>query len=152
MAKYPHRVFEMFDFRDEAISALTPKAARPETESINSELWNFKCLAVSQSANLTHVGFKQDQFLKEDIVRDLRNDFAQLTDKLAIGSKILLDFTGLNSFSPASIDALISFNKNLRHKGSRIVLCGLDSTVRDYFYTPADENPIRGKNTSVQNM
>jgi hypothetical protein len=151
MAKHSHRVFEMYDFRDEAVRALTPKAARHDTEAINSEFWNFKCLAASRSANLMHVGFKQDQFLKEDIVSDLRKDFAQLTDKLAIGSKILLDFTGLNSFSPASIDTLVSFNKNLRHKGSRIVLCCLDSTVRDSFFPPADEDPIHGKNASVHN-
>lgn len=124
----------MYDFRDEAVRALTPKAARHVTEAINSESWNFKFLAASQSANVTHVGFKQDQSLKEYIVGDLRKDFAQLTNKLGIGSKILLDFTGINSFSPASIDTLVSFNKNLRHKGSRIVLCCLDSGVRDSFF------------------
>jgi len=134
MAKYPHRTFEMYDFRDEAVSALTPKAASPVTEAIKSEFWNFKCLAASQSANVTLVGFKQDQPSKEDIVGDLHKDFAQLTNKLGIGSKILLDFTGLDSFSPAAIDLLVSFKTHLRHKGSRIVLCCLDSAVRNSFF------------------
>ena len=33
MAKYRHRIFEMYEFRDEAVRALTPKLARPVTEA-----------------------------------------------------------------------------------------------------------------------
>ena len=32
MAKYAHRVFEMYDFRDEAVRALMPKSVNPVTE------------------------------------------------------------------------------------------------------------------------
>ena len=134
MAKYRHRIFEMYDFHDEAVRALTPKAGSPVTEAIKSEPWDFKILAASQSENVTHVAFKQTQPHKDDAVSELRKDFAQLTDKLAVGSKILLNFRGLNLFSTDSIDTLVSFNKNLRHKGSRMVLCCLDPAVRNSFF------------------
>ena len=124
----------MYDFRDEAVRALTPKTASPVTDAIDSESWDFKLLAASRSASVTHVGFKKAQAFRDYAVSDLRKDFAQLTDKLAINSKVLLDFTGLNTFSTASIDMLISFKKNLRHKGSRIVLCCLNSAVHDSFF------------------
>ena len=42
MAKYRHRIFEMYEFRDEATRALTPKSARPATEATAPESWTFK--------------------------------------------------------------------------------------------------------------
>ena len=87
MAKYPHRVFEMYDFRDEAIRALTPKADNPATEAIDSESWDFELLAASQAAGMTHVAFMQAQTVGDDAASDLRKDFAQLSNKLSIGSK-----------------------------------------------------------------
>lgn len=134
MAKRRHRVFDMYDFHDEAVRALTPKSSSPVAEAINPESWDFTLLNASQSASVTHVSFKQTQKLRDDAVSDLRKDFAQLTNKLGIGSKILLDFTGLDSFSTASLDMLVTFNQNLRHKGSRIVLCCLNSAVRKSFF------------------
>jgi STAS domain-containing protein len=134
MAKYRHRIFEMYDFRDEAVHALTPKTASPVPDAIDSESWDFKFLNASRAANVMHVGFKEDCALRNGAAYDLREDFAQLTDKLSIDSKVLLDFTGLNSFSAASIDMLVIFSKNLRHKGSRMALCCLNPTVRDSFF------------------
>ncbi len=124
----------MYDFRDEAVSALKPKTASPAIQAKFSESWDFEFLDASQSASVTHVGFKKSQGFTDDTTSELRRDFAKLTDKLAIGSKVLLDFTGLNAFSTASIDTLVSFDKHLRHKGSRMVLCCLDSAVRDSFF------------------
>lgn len=134
VAKYRHRVFEMYDFRDEALCALKPKAASPATDEIDSEPWDFTLLAASRRASVTHVSFKEAQDLSDDVASDLRKDFAQLTDKLTSDSKLLLDFTGLSAISTDSIDTLVTFNKNLRHKGSRMVLCCLDSAVRDSFF------------------
>jgi len=135
MTKYPHRIFEIYEFHDEAVRALGPKAASPTIETKSSESWCFEYLNASQTENVTHVGFKKTQSYTDDTSGELSRDFAKLTGKLAIGSKILVDFTGLSSFSSASIDSLVSFNKNLRHKGSRVVLCCLDPTVRDSFFS-----------------
>ena len=134
MAKCRHRIFEMYEFHDEAIGALTPKIARPVTEASAPESWSFKHLAVSRSACVTHVKFKRSQTFGEETVSDLREDFAQLADKLVRDSKVLLDFAGVKSFWPASIDTLVLFNKKLRNNGSRIVLCCLDPAVRDSFF------------------
>ena len=134
MAKYRHRIFEMYEFRDEATRALTPKSARPVTEATASESWTFKHLAVSRSASVAHVQFKRAQAFGEETANDLRVDFSQLADKLVRDSKVLLDFVGVKSFCAAAIDELILFKQKLRTKGSRIALCSLDRTVHQSFF------------------
>ena len=134
MAKYRHRIFEMYEFRDEAIRALTPKTVCPVTEPTAPESWALKHLAVSRSASVTHVEFKKAQTFGKETVSDLRNDFAQLADRLARDSKVLLDFAGVKSICAASIEQLVLFNQKLRIKGSRIALCCLDPTVRECFF------------------
>ena len=134
MAKYRHRIFEMYEFRDEATRALTPKSARPVTEATAPESWTFKHLTVSRSAGVAHVQFKSAQAFGEETVNDLRVDFSQLADRLVRDSKVLLDFVGVKSFCAASIDELILFNQKLRTKGSRIALCRLDPTVHQSFF------------------
>ena len=140
MAKYRHRIFEMYEFRDEATRALTPKSARPVTEATAPESWTFKHLAVSHSASVAHVQFKRAQAFGEETANDLRVDFSQLADKLVRDSKVLLDFGGVKSFCAAAIDELILFNQKLRTKGSRIALCSLDSSVQQSFFTRNNGN------------
>ena len=41
MANYRHRIFEMYEFRNEAIRALTPKSAHPVTEATTLESWTY---------------------------------------------------------------------------------------------------------------
>jgi anti-anti-sigma regulatory factor len=134
MAKYQHRTFEMYDFRDEAIYALTSKAPRSETGTIAPESWDFSQLAASHSESVTHVEFKRLQAIGNDSAGQLRKDLAQLTDKLVSDSKVLLDFTGVKSFCAASIEALVQFNQNLRHRGSRMVLCCLEPAAKKSFF------------------
>ena len=140
MAKYRHRIFEMYEFLDEATCALTPKSARPVTEATAPESWTFKHLAVSRSASVTHVQFKRAQTFGEETASDLGEDFSQLADKLARDSKVLLDFAGVTSFSSASIDALDLFKRKLQIKGSRIALCCLDPAVRQSFFESSNEH------------
>ena len=134
MAKHRHAIFEMYEFRDEAIRALTPKTAHPVTEATASESSTFKHLVVSRAAAVTQVEFKRAQTLGDEIVRDLREDFAQLADTLVRDSKVVLDFAGVKSFCTASIQALVIFDKKLRIKGSRIALCCLEPAARESFF------------------
>jgi anti-anti-sigma regulatory factor len=134
MAKYRHRVFEMYGLRDEALNALKPSVNGTPLKSDDCETWDLNLLAASHSANLTRVEFKQSRAAGEVDENDLRNDLARLSEKLEIDSKVLFDFTGLDSISPASVDTLTSFNKNLRHKGSRMVICCLETAVRESFF------------------
>ncbi len=53
MAKYHHRIFEMYEFRDEALRALTPRTNRAVSDAAVSESWTFTHLAVSNSASVT---------------------------------------------------------------------------------------------------
>ena len=143
MAKYRHRIFEMYEFHDEAIGALTAKIARPVTEASAPESWSFKHLAVSRSACVTHVKFKRSQTFGKETVSDLREDFAQLADKLVRDSKVLLDFAGVKSFWPASIDTLVLFNKKLRNKkdgtSTLIQIYNDDTTTVDHKRTVSDD-------------
>jgi anti-anti-sigma regulatory factor len=134
MAKYRHRIFEMYEFRDEATRALTPKSARPDTEATAPESWTFKHLAVSRSASVTHVRFKRAQTFGEETVGDLREDLSQLADRLVRDSRVLFNFAGVMSFGSASIEALALFNRTLQIKGSQIALCCLDLAVHQSFF------------------
>jgi anti-anti-sigma regulatory factor len=134
MAKYRHRVFEMYEFRDEAICALTPKVEKAATEATAPESWDFTHLAVSRSAGVTLVEVKQATDFGDDNVKQLAEDFAKLADKLDRDSKVLLDFTGLGSLNSAFVDALMLFTKKLQTKGSRIALCSLDTAAREIFF------------------
>jgi anti-anti-sigma regulatory factor len=57
---------------------------------------------------------------------------------LGINNKVLVDFTGVELFNEAFIDALVVFSKQLRTKGSRIALCCLAPTARAFFFLPDD--------------
>jgi anti-anti-sigma regulatory factor len=53
---------------------------------------------------------------------------------LDISSKVLLDFAGVESFSSACINELVAFDRKLRHRGSRTVLCSLAPDTRACFF------------------
>jgi hypothetical protein len=124
----------MYEFRDETIRALTPRIAKPTTEATALEAWVFKHLAVSRSAGVTHVKFKEAETVGEEAVSNFGSDFAQLADRLGRDSKVLLDFAGVKEFSAASIDVLVQFKQKLQTKGSRLALCCLDPAVRESFF------------------
>jgi anti-anti-sigma regulatory factor len=91
---------------------------------------------------VTHVQFTEAGEFGEETVAGLREDFAQLADKLGIDSKVLVDFTGIELFSAAFIEALVLFSKRLRTKGSRIALCCLAPAAREFFFLPDDRNRL----------
>ncbi len=134
MAKYPHRIFEMYEFRDEAIQELTPKTERNLAEATEPESWTFKYLAVSRPEDVTLVTFKEATEFGDAAVNELRDDLARLADMLEKNSKVLIDFTGVASFSAASVNAIALCKQRLRNKGSRIALCSLAPTVRESFF------------------
>lgn len=134
MAKYRHRLFEMFDFRKEAVAELTRRPENPASEAMTPEDWGFALLSVSRSDGAMLVEFKQaDSFSDEDI-SDFRQDLDQLAQRLSRDSKLLFDFTGVQSFGPASIDALALLHQKLQTKGSRMALCRLAPEVRESFF------------------
>lgn len=135
LAKYPHRIFEMYEDRDEAIGALTPQSVKPNELKANGPLAsNFKHLAVSRWSFVTHVKFTGSMEFPQETEAELRDDFTQLADLLEIDSKVLLDFANVKSFSPACVDALVVFERRLRNRGSRTVLCCLGPETRASFF------------------
>ena len=137
MAKDRHRIFEIYPSQDEAISELLPKARNAGNSLPVPELGSFEQLIVSQSAGITQVQYKEPAILAQDILTQVQKDFMQLADKLTGDSRVLIDFTGVESFGPAGITALTLFEKRLKVRGSRMVLCSLDTNVRaSFFATP----------------
>lgn len=135
MAKQRHRIFEIYEDRAEAIGALTPQFVNPDEVKANGSLsLTFRHLDVSRSSFLTHVKFKGAMEFPPTLEPEVRDDFSQLADALDINSKVLLDFSGVKSFSPACIDALVVFDRKLRIRGSRAVLCSLAPNTRASFY------------------
>ena len=137
MAKHRHRIFEIYEDREEAIAALTPKSVQPDDAKANGLLSShFSHLTVSNWAFVTHVTFNGTMEFPRECEADLRDDFSQLADLLEINSKVLLDFADVKSFSPACIPPLVEFEKKLRNRGSRTVLCSLAPETRASFYPP----------------
>jgi anti-anti-sigma regulatory factor len=143
MAKIRHRVFEIYESAEEATRELTPKRMKTATDSSPLESWTFKHLVVSRSAGVTHVRFTKPSEFNEAAIAELRDDFAQLADSLGMDSKVLADFTGVVSFDPGFIDALVLFSRKLRTRGSRIVLCCLAPSVHALFFA-RDDRDSRG--------
>ena len=110
------------------------KVLSPFQEATAPETWNFEQLAVSRPERVTHVEFKKAATFGEETGSKLREEFAQLADRLVRNSKVLLDFAGVTSFSAASLEALVLFKKKLQIKGSRLALCCLDSAARECFF------------------
>lgn len=143
MAKTHHRIFEMFDFAEEAKCALASKAAL-KTNTDDPQKWPFRHLVASHLAGgIVHVKFKETELLGSDTVRELRNDFSELAGMLVNGSRVLLDFEGMLDIGTESIAELANFNRKLQAKGSRIVLCNLNPAVQASFF------PNRNKNEDI---
>lgn len=133
MAKYRHRVFEMYEYRAETIRALTPKSAQDATESPVHDSTTFEHVVVSYSAGVTHVQFKAGAS-GEETATNFRGDLARLAESLDRNSKVVLDLAGVDSLSDASIAALAQFQQQLKNKGSRMALCCLEPAVRESFF------------------
>jgi hypothetical protein len=127
----------MYDFRDEAVHALTYNSVSRVKDDVDLQSWDFNLIVATQSTIVTYVEFKKDADCKNEVTSAFPQDIAALTSLLAVNSRVLLDFTGLKTFSLAFIDTLMEFNTELKHRGSRLVLCCLEPAVRDsFFVTP----------------
>ncbi len=136
MAKYRHRTFEMFDFLQEATQALLSKSRRPSLVKTDANLWTFLRLNVSQTDSVIHVTFKKTDQDAESALEDLGKDLNLMANSLDIDSQVVVDFEGLQEFSPESIALLGVFSRRLQSKGSRITLCNLEPSVREAFFPP----------------
>ena len=111
---------------------MTPKnASSLEDDSLAS--LTFNKLTVSLLEYVVRVEFHSKSFGRKTL-SELRQDFLQLSEALALNSKVLFDFAGVESFCDASINALELFNRDLRTKGSRIALCRLAPGVKQSFF------------------
>jgi anti-anti-sigma factor len=125
----------MYELRDEAVAALTP--SNPTVQDEEPEVpasRSFTHLKVSLKNHVTLVQFKGAEAFDQKTSLKLQADFKLLADKLSRDSKVLLDFSGVAAFSPASIGILAAFNQTLRNKGSRIALCCLEPDVHRTFF------------------
>ena len=152
MAKYRHRIFEMYEFRAEAIRALLPTSGEQLPGNDHPTPSTFRNFTISHPEGVTHIQFKktpvaaeesqdaaeEKPVVAEDKLSGLREDFTQLTGQLKRNCKVLLDFLSVESFETGAIDEIVRFKKDLQTKGSRIVLCSLNPDVRaSFFVTPS---------------
>jgi hypothetical protein len=134
VAKQRHRIFEIYEYRHEALRALMPNSQRAPTETTPTEEWTFKHFRVSKYEDVIHVHFEEGKVFGDEIADELRQDLDQLVERLGRYSKLLFDFEGVVSLSPSFVNLLTDFNKKLRNRGSRIVLCRIGDTARESFY------------------
>ena len=134
MAKDRHRIFEIYESRDEAAWELMPKANKAGNDVAATEKSSFQQLVVLQLGGITQVRFKEAEISAPEIVSQIQDELLQLADELGGDSRVLIDFTGEREFGSAAISALMAFNKKLHVRGSRMVLCCLDANVRKSFF------------------
>jgi anti-anti-sigma regulatory factor len=89
---------------------------------------------VCRRGRVIHVTFQSPYRAEQDDARDLRADFAKLASSLVNDSPVLMDFEGLEEFSPKCVDDLALFLRRLQSKGSRIALCNLGPAVKASFF------------------
>lgn len=135
MAKYRHRIFEMFEFRDEAVTALTPRSTHNTIESVDPALWTFQHFEASRRDGVTLITFKEPEVgAEEELTCKIPNELSLISRSLVNNSRVVMDFEGLSAFSGDSMEALTQFNKTLQSKGSRMALCGLEPNVHAEFF------------------
>ena len=125
----------MFEFRDEAVSALTPKSTGSATESVDPALWTFQNFEASRRDGVTLITFKESkEGQNEESSRKISDELSLIARSLVNNSRVVMDFEGLPEFSADSIEALTQFNKTLQSKGSRLALCNLEPEVHTAFF------------------
>ena len=135
MAKIRHRTFEIFDFLQEATDALSSKSPGVTTDTSDPKSWRFRQLiAERRPSGVIHITFKQCGISGANSANDLYADLMQLTGLLVNDSRVLLDFEFVQEFGTDSIIKLTDFNSRIQYKGSRVVLCNLEPTVRESFF------------------
>ena len=131
MTKDRHRIFEIYPSRDEAVCELIRNA---NNDLAVVETWSLKQLVVTGEAGITQIRYKGPAIMTQEVIAQVQDDLLQLASQLGGNSRVLIDFSGVEEFSSAGIQALILFNKKLQHRGSRMVLCCLDAHVRETFF------------------
>lgn len=131
----------MFDFLQEASDALASKSAPAHPYALDPDLWRFHRLNVAiRPSGVVHVTFKPQGGDEPNWGSEFGKDLTDLTDLLNNGSRVMLDFEGVQAFDADAISKLGTFDSKLKNRGSRIVLCNLDPTVRSSFFPHLKEN------------
>ena len=133
ITKTPHRIFEIYGSRTDAIEALTPKNSPPTENSVLASE-TFKSLSVSNLEHVVRIEFVGTECYDLETLPELREDFLRLSQALALNSKVLIDFHGVQAFCPECIKTIVEFNARLRNKGSRVVLSCISSEVLVTFF------------------
>jgi anti-anti-sigma regulatory factor len=144
MAKYRHKIFEMFDDRAEALAELTPKSKQHRSGQNSSSPWNPKCLNISLDQETTIIEFEKNTCLDAENLAALQDDLKNLEQRLPRNSIALIDFSGVVSINAESIQALVSFKQDLKTKGSRMAICSLAPEPRKSFFDdlPQSFSPV----------
>lgn len=114
---------------------LTRKTA-PPLDVAQLDLPPLKQLSVSGLGSILHLEFVGAESYGAETLTEFREDLQQLTQNLPLSSKVLLDFERVKNFCADSIQSIVDFDKRLRYKGNRVVLCCINSEVLESFFPP----------------
>ncbi len=134
MARIHHRVFEIYDQRDEAGLSLISKTGQQAHNAIDPGALQLQQLNASRESIVICLDFKQAPEGSRESIAEFKADLDHVADKLTPGSKVLVDFSKVETLPGACVDALAQFRSRIRPDGSRVVLCGLQPAVREVFF------------------
>lgn len=123
----------MFDSYNEAVATLNVRP-RAQPRNLNALEMSFANLTVKQSENFVRVALRQTDVNEEQPACPFAKDLSLLAELLHNDSRVVLDFEGVEQFSAASVESLKTFYRQLKSKGSRLVLCNIEPSVKPTFY------------------
>src|SRR6516164_9460424 len=89
-------------------------------------------LEVVDVGDVAVVNFVDPKILDEPVIQNIGEQLFSLVDEVG-RRKILLNFGNVEYLSSAALAKLITLNKKLQQVGGRMILCNIDSQIKEEF-------------------
>ena len=90
-------------------------------------------LDIQEKNDVVVVNFKQVKILDEATIRQIGEEFKNLTIEAAADRKLLLNFERVEFMSSSMIGQIIRLNKQCRNDKVRLKLCGISPGIMEVF-------------------
>ena len=90
-------------------------------------------LQISDQQDVVTVSFKDVTILDENSIRQIGEEFNDLTLQAASGHKLLVDFSHIAFMSSAMIGQVVKLHKQCKRDNIKLKLCGISSKIFEVF-------------------
>jgi anti-sigma B factor antagonist len=90
-------------------------------------------LTFREISDVVVVSFNQVKILDESVIRQIGQEFENLTLQAAAGRKLLLDFSRVGFMSSAMIGQIVRLHKQCKQDKIILKLCNISSNIMEVF-------------------